>query len=51
MPVWELNLLLQQLGEYLPHILYGADGAHAANEQRNQASGFDDLVSQPVGGC
>lgn len=50
MPIWELNALLSKLSEYLPHILYGADGARAVEEQSQRATGFDDLISQPLNG-
>ena len=50
MPIWEVNALLSKLSEYLPHILYGADGARAVEEQSQRATGFEDLISQPVNG-
>lgn len=50
MPIWELNVLLEQLRTYLPHILYGVEGAAATRKASEKPAGFNELVNQPVGG-
>jgi hypothetical protein len=44
MPLWELSMLLENMERFLPHILYGTDGAHAA---ANQPTRVDDAAALP----
>jgi hypothetical protein len=44
MPVWELNILLQQVNRYLPHLLYGV---HAVEAERNQPDSTSDATALP----
>lgn len=37
MPIWELNVLLERLDKYLPHILYGVQGAEAERNNKRVA--------------
>lgn len=44
MPLWELNILLEQVDKYLPHLLYGV---HAVEAERRQPQRTSDASTLP----
>lgn len=44
MPLWELNILLEQVNRYLPHLLYGV---HAVEAEKNKLESTSDAAALP----